>query len=74
MYPSKEIQEVYKMKHYEIMYWLHNQSRLFGKPQVVIAKTRAEKDDIIAKCERNGYVIEMVQPFDPVPVEERFYA
>lgn len=56
------------MKHYEIRYWLHNQSR------VVIAKSNAEKDRILADCEFHGYDIEQVLAFDPVPVEERFYA
>lgn len=63
-----------KHYHYRIVYWLHNQSQLFSRPQTVIAKSRQEKDEIIHKCEKCGYVIEQVDAFDPVPVEERFYA
>lgn len=62
------------MKHYEITYWLHNQSRMFSRPQKVIAKSWREKADILSKCEANGYEVEEVREFDPVPVEERFYA
>ena len=62
------------MKYYEITYWMHNQSRLFSRPQRIVAKSREEKYDIISKCEEYGYVIENVREFDPVPVEDRFYA
>lgn len=62
------------MKHYEIKYWLHNQSRLFSEPKKVIAKSPKEAHDIIHKIDKAGYVIEQVREFDPVPVEDRFYA
>lgn len=62
------------MKHYEIRYWLHNQSQLFSNPQTVVAKSKKERDNILNKCEANGYVVEQVRAFDPTPVEERFYA
>lgn len=62
------------MKHYEITYYLKNQSRLFSKPQTVIAKSSMEKTEIINKCEECGYIIEMVRAFDPIEPEERFYA
>lgn len=60
--------------HYEIVYWLNNQSKLFSRPQVVVAHNLDEKYDIIDKCERCGYYIESVREFDPVPYEDRFYA
>ena len=63
-----------KHNHYEITYWLNNQSHQFSRPQVVIARNLDEKYDIINKCERCGYVIENIRTFDPVPYEERFYA
>lgn len=62
------------MKYYEIKYWLHNQSTLFSYPQAVIAKSKKEADRIVNKIEECGYVLEQVRAFDPVPVEERFYA
>ena len=62
------------MKHWEITYWLNGQSRLFSRPQRVVAKSSLERDAIIKKCEDCGYEIEQVSAFDPVPVEERFYA
>lgn len=62
------------MKHYEITYWLHNQSRLFSVPQKIVAKSAKEAHDIIHKIDKAGYVIEQVKEFDPVPVEDRFYA
>ena len=62
------------MKHYEIKYWLPNQSRLFSRPQQAIAKSWREKADILSKCEANGYDVEDVREFEPVPAEERFYA
>lgn len=62
------------MKHYEIKYWLPNQSRMFSWPQKVIVKSWREKADILSKCEAHGYIVEQIREFDPVPVEERFYA
>ena len=62
------------MKHYEIKYWLHNQSKLFSQPQKIIARSPKEAHEIIHKIDKAGYVIEQVKEFDPVPVKERFYA
>lgn len=62
------------MKHYEIRYFLKNQSTLFSNPQTVIAKSKEERDRILYKCDVNGYWVEQVTAFDPVEIEERFYA
>lgn len=62
------------MKYWKIIYWLHNQSKLFSQPQAIIAKTLDEKYDILNKCDTHGYIVEDVQEFDPVPYDERYYA
>lgn len=62
------------MKCYEIMYRLNNQSKLFSEPQIVLAKSSEEKDEILYKCEKYGYCVEQVRRIDPVEIEERFYA
>jgi hypothetical protein len=44
------------MKFY-VTYWLKNQSRMFSRPQMVIANSPDELRDIVLKCEKHGYEI-----------------
>lgn len=47
------------MKFY-ITYWLKNQSRMFSRPQMVIANSPDELREIVLKCEKYGYEIENI--------------
>lgn len=47
------------MKYY-ITYWLHNQSKMFSRPQMVIANSPEELKEIVSKCEKHGYEIENI--------------
>lgn len=56
------------LKKYEITYFDTKRTR------TVVANSLTEKYEIIKECEDKGYSIENVREYDPVPVEERFYA
>ena len=47
------------MKFY-VTYWLKNQSRMFGRPQLVVANSADELREIVLKCEKYGYEIENI--------------
>lgn len=56
------------MKRYEITYWDTKRTN------TVVVDSLTEKCKVINECEDKGYAIERVREFDPVDVEERFYA
>jgi len=47
------------MKFY-ITYWLKNQSKMFSRPQLVMANSLDELREIVLKCEKYGYEIENI--------------
>lgn len=47
------------MKFY-VTYWLHKQSKMFSRPQLVVVDTPDELRDIVLKCEKHGYEIENI--------------
>lgn len=47
------------MKFY-VTYWLHKQSKMFSRPQLVVANSPDELKGIVMKCEKNGYEIENI--------------
>lgn len=47
------------MKFY-VTYWLHKQSKMFSRPQLVVVDAPDELREVILKCEKHGYEIENI--------------